>query len=160
MVKALEENPGLQDVSDYTSDSGEGRWTVEEAINLAVPMPVISASLFARFASRQESSPTLQAVAALRGQFGGHQVMTIAEGDGLRAEAVAGPKSADAARKKADRKEAPTRSAKAAAAKGRKAAAAGPSSGGGATSSSGRGVASAGPTSGTGSTRKRAAKKS
>ena len=81
MVKALEENPHLEDVSDYTSDSGEGRWTVEEAIALAVPMPVISASLFARFASRQQSSPTMQAVAALRGEFGGHQVMSIAEGD-------------------------------------------------------------------------------
>ena len=58
MVKALEENPSLEDVSDYTADSGEGRWTVEEAIALSVPMPVISASLFARFASRQQSSPT------------------------------------------------------------------------------------------------------
>ncbi|GAA4408981.1 decarboxylating 6-phosphogluconate dehydrogenase [Fodinibacter luteus] len=162
MVKALEENPGLDDVSDYTSDSGEGRWTVEEAINLSVPMPVISAALFARFASRQQSSPTMQAVAALRGQFGGHKVMTTAEGEDLRAEAVAGPKSATAARRKAERKEAPTRSAKAAAAKGRKAASAGPSSGGGSTSgrAAGSGAASAGPTSGTGSTRKRAAKKS
>ncbi len=85
MVDALEDNPHLDDVSDYTNDSGEGRWTVEEAIALSVPMPVISASLFARFASRQQSSPTMQAVAALRGQFGGHQVMTIAEGDKLRA---------------------------------------------------------------------------
>ncbi len=80
MVKALEENPSLEDVSDYTADSGEGRWTVEEAIALSVPMPVISASLFARFASRQQSSPTMQAVAALRGQFGGHEVMSIARG--------------------------------------------------------------------------------
>jgi 6-phosphogluconate dehydrogenase len=92
MVKALEENPALEDVSDYTSDSGEGRWTVEEAIELGVPMPVISASLFARFASRQQVSPTMQAVAALRGQFGGHQVMTAAAGEQLRAEA-AGPSS-------------------------------------------------------------------
>jgi 6-phosphogluconate dehydrogenase len=84
LVDALEENPTLDDVSDYTNDSGEGRWTVEEAIANAVPMPVISASLFARFASRQEVSPALQAVAALRGQFGGHAVMTIAEGEKLR----------------------------------------------------------------------------
>ncbi len=169
MVKALEENPGLEDVSDYTTDSGEGRWTVEEALALSVPMPVISASLFARFASRQQSSPTMQAVAALRGEFGGHHVMTVAQGDSLRAEAAAGPKTADAARRKAARKETPTRSAKAATAKGRKAASAGPSSGGGATASSGSkgssgskasGAASAGPTSGTGSTRKRAAAKS
>ena len=91
MVAALEENPTLEDVSDYTVDSGEGRWTVEEAIALSVPMPVISASLFARFASRQQSSPTLQAVAALRGQFGGHQVMTVAEGEELRAQAAGRP---------------------------------------------------------------------
>jgi 6-phosphogluconate dehydrogenase len=84
MVAALEDNPTLDDVSDYTNDSGEGRWTVEEAIALGVPMPVISASLFARFASRQQVSPTMQAVAALRGQFGGHQVMTLAEGQALR----------------------------------------------------------------------------
>ncbi len=84
MVDALEENPHLDNVSDYTQDSGEGRWTVEEAIALGVPMPVISASVFARFASRQKASPAMQAVAALRGEFGGHQVMTIAEGDALR----------------------------------------------------------------------------
>ena len=140
MVKALEENPGLADVSDYTTDSGEGRWTVEEAINLGVPMPVISASLFARFASRQQVSPTMQAVAALRGEFGGHQVMTTAEGEALRAGT---PEQAGAAAvtKKAAAKEKAPRTAKAAAAKGREAAAAGPSSG-------------------AGSTRKRAAKKS
>ena len=84
MVAALEENPHLDDVSDYTNDSGEGRWTVEEAIEHAVPMPVISSALFARFASRQQASPTMQAVAALRGQFGGHAVMTVAEGEKLR----------------------------------------------------------------------------
>jgi 6-phosphogluconate dehydrogenase len=161
MVKALEDNPHLDDVSDYTNDSGEGRWTVEEAIALGVPMPVISASLFTRFASRQQSSPTLQAVAALRGQFGGHEVMSVAEGEKLRAESAAGPASAKAVTAKAASKEKPPRSSKQAAAKGRKAASAGPSSGAGATSSSRRGgAASAGPTSGTSSTRKRAAKKS
>ena len=84
LVTALDENPTLDGVSDYTNDSGEGRWTVEEAIANAVPMPVIAASLFARFASRQPVSPALQAVAALRGQFGGHAVMTTAEGEALR----------------------------------------------------------------------------
>ncbi len=84
LVEALDADPTLADVSDYTNDSGEGRWTVQEAIDHAVPMPVISASLFARFASRQAVSPTLQAVAALRGQFGGHAVMTRAEGEKLR----------------------------------------------------------------------------
>jgi 6-phosphogluconate dehydrogenase len=100
MVEALEKNPTLEDVSDYTVDSGEGKWTVEEALALDVPMPVISASLFARFASRQEVSPTMQAVAALRGGFGGHQVMTIAEGKALRA-ANADKVATPAAQKKA-----------------------------------------------------------
>ena len=135
MVKALEENPTLAGVSDYTADSGEGRWTVEEAIALGVPMPVISASLFARFASRQDASPTMQAVAALRGQFGGHQVMTIAEGERLRRGDV--PPDAPAVKAAADKPLTRGRGAAAevaaAAAKGRRAAAAGPSSGGGAT---------------------------
>ncbi|MGL4743233.1 MAG: phosphogluconate dehydrogenase (NAD(+)-dependent, decarboxylating) [Phycicoccus sp.] len=163
MVKALEENPTLDDVSDYTSDSGEGRWTVEEAIELSVPMPVISASLFARFASRQQVSPTMQAVAALRGQFGGHQVMTAAEGEQLRADAVAGPASPGAVTRKAATKERPPKSPRAVAAKGRAAASAGPSSGAGDTDgTASAGPDSAGPTSGTGSTgstRKRAAPK-
>ncbi|GLZ81165.1 6-phosphogluconate dehydrogenase Gnd [Actinorhabdospora filicis] len=72
--RALEEDPGLADISGYSSDSGEGRWTVEEAIRLAVPLHVISASLFARFESRQDDSPAMKAVSALRNQFGGHAV--------------------------------------------------------------------------------------
>jgi 6-phosphogluconate dehydrogenase len=74
LVKALEEDPGLSKITGYTDDSGEGRWTVNEAVDHAVPLPVISAALFARFASRQEDSPTMKAVAALRNQFGGHAV--------------------------------------------------------------------------------------
>ncbi|GEK23122.1 phosphogluconate dehydrogenase (NAD(+)-dependent, decarboxylating) [Cellulomonas xylanilytica] len=74
LVKALEQDPGLGEIDDWVEDSGEGRWTVDEAIDLAVPAPVISASLFARFASRQEESPAMKAVAALRQQFGGHAV--------------------------------------------------------------------------------------
>jgi 6-phosphogluconate dehydrogenase len=74
LVAALKEDPGLVDLKGYVEDSGEGRWTVEEAINLAVPLPVISAALFARFASRQDDSPAMKAVAALRNQFGGHAV--------------------------------------------------------------------------------------
>ena len=72
LVRALEEDPGLAEISDYTTDSGEGRWTVEEGIRHSVPLNVITASLFARFASRQEYSPALKAVSALRNQFGGH----------------------------------------------------------------------------------------
>ena len=74
LVAALETDPALASTGDYVDDSGEGRWTVDEAIDLAVPLPVISAALFARFASRQEPSPAMQAVAALRHQFGGHTV--------------------------------------------------------------------------------------
>jgi 6-phosphogluconate dehydrogenase len=72
LVKGLEEDPGLVAISGYVDDSGEGRWTVEEGINNSVPMPVIAASLFARFTSRQEDSPAMKAVSALRAQFGGH----------------------------------------------------------------------------------------
>jgi 6-phosphogluconate dehydrogenase len=71
---ALTADPHLADLKGYAEDTGEGRWTVEEAIRLAVPMHVISASLFARFASRQEDSPAMKAIAALRNQFGGHAV--------------------------------------------------------------------------------------
>jgi 6-phosphogluconate dehydrogenase len=74
LVRALDHDPELDDLRGYVEDSGEGRWTVEEAINLAVPAPVISAALFARFASRQEDSPAMRAVASLRNQFGGHAV--------------------------------------------------------------------------------------
>jgi 6-phosphogluconate dehydrogenase len=77
LVKALQEDPGLDKITGYAEDSGEGRWTVEQAIEHAVPMPAISASLFARFASRQDDSPTMKAVAALRNQFGGHAVHSV-----------------------------------------------------------------------------------
>ncbi len=79
LAKALKEDPDFDQITGYTEDSGEGRWTVEEAISHRVPMPVIAASLFARFASRQEDSPTMKAVSALRNQFGGHAVKRISE---------------------------------------------------------------------------------
>jgi 6-phosphogluconate dehydrogenase len=71
---ALDEDPRLSGLRGYADDTGEGRWTVDEAVRLAVPLHVISAALFARFASRQDDSPALKAVAALRNQFGGHEV--------------------------------------------------------------------------------------
>jgi 6-phosphogluconate dehydrogenase len=74
MDNALTADPHLDQLKGYAEDTGEGRWTVEEAIRLAVPMNVIAASLFARFASRQDDSPAMKAVAALRNQFGGHAV--------------------------------------------------------------------------------------
>ena len=79
LAKALKEDPDLDDITGYAEDSGEGRWTVEEAIRLRVPVPGIAASLFARFLSRQDESPTMKAVAALRNQFGGHAVQRISK---------------------------------------------------------------------------------
>lgn len=78
LVLALEEDPKLAEIRGYVEDSGEGRWTIEEAINHAVPAPVMAAALFARFASRQDDSPAMKAVAALRSQFGGHAVTKVA----------------------------------------------------------------------------------
>ncbi|MEO6943434.1 MAG: phosphogluconate dehydrogenase (NAD(+)-dependent, decarboxylating) [Lacisediminihabitans sp.] len=75
LVRALEQDPEFDDIEGYVEDSGEGRWTIEEAISHAVPVPTIAASIFARFVSRQEEgSPAMKAVAALRAQFGGHAV--------------------------------------------------------------------------------------
>ncbi|TCK27653.1 phosphogluconate dehydrogenase (NAD(+)-dependent, decarboxylating) [Pseudonocardia endophytica] len=74
LVNALRDDPDLSELEGYVDDSGEGRWTIEEAIRHAVPLPVISAALYARFASRQDESPAMKAVAALRHQFGGHAV--------------------------------------------------------------------------------------
>jgi 6-phosphogluconate dehydrogenase len=72
LVAALDEDQGLKGIAGYAEDSGEGRWTVEAAIEHAVPMPAIAGALFARFASRQDDSPAMKAVAAMRKQFGGH----------------------------------------------------------------------------------------
>jgi 6-phosphogluconate dehydrogenase len=72
--RALDDDPGLEALKGWADDSGEGRWTVQEAVRLAVPAPAISAALFARFASRQEESPAMKVIAALRQQFGGHAV--------------------------------------------------------------------------------------
>lgn len=76
LAPAVADDPGLDTVKGWAEDSGEGRWTVHEAIDRAVPLPVISAALYARFASRQEDSPAMRAVAMLRHQFGGHEVVT------------------------------------------------------------------------------------
>ncbi|GAA3988991.1 decarboxylating 6-phosphogluconate dehydrogenase [Thermobifida alba] len=79
LVRALEEDPGLDRLRGYAEDSGEGRWTVQAAVDHAVPAPVITAALYARFASRQEDSPAMKVIAALRNQFGGHAVTKAAE---------------------------------------------------------------------------------
>lgn len=78
MVRALDEDPSLAELEGYAQDSGEGRWAVQAAVELAVPLPVITAALYARFASRQDDSPAMKVVAALRNQFGGHAVTSKA----------------------------------------------------------------------------------
>jgi len=71
---AFDKDPDLSQIRGYVEDSGEGRWTVFEAINENVPAPAIAASLFARFASRQDDSFAMRMIAALRNEFGGHAV--------------------------------------------------------------------------------------
>ncbi len=78
MVHALQADDDLSELRGYAQDSGEGRWTVEAAVDHAVPLPVITAALFARFASRQDDSPAMKMIAALRNQFGGHAVTSSA----------------------------------------------------------------------------------
>ena len=72
--RALQADPGLEEIRGYVEDSGEGRWTVHEAVDAAVPVPVLALSLFARFSSRQDESFAAKVNAALRNQFGGHAV--------------------------------------------------------------------------------------
>jgi 6-phosphogluconate dehydrogenase len=71
---AFHKDPQLASIKGYVDDSGEGRWAVKEAIDKSVPAPVLMASLFARFASRQEDSFSAKVIAALRNEFGGHAV--------------------------------------------------------------------------------------
>jgi 6-phosphogluconate dehydrogenase len=73
---ALEQDPGLEKLKPWVEDSGEGRWTVEESINTAVPAPLIALSLQMRFRSRQDNSFAARMLAAMRQQFGGHAVKT------------------------------------------------------------------------------------
>ncbi|MCL7454693.1 MAG: decarboxylating 6-phosphogluconate dehydrogenase [Anaerolineae bacterium] len=71
---ALADDPELSDIKGWVADSGEGRWTVFEAVDLDVPAPVITLALQARFVSRQEESYAAKLLAAMRNQFGGHAV--------------------------------------------------------------------------------------
>jgi 6-phosphogluconate dehydrogenase len=75
LVLGLDAHPGLDDIADVAPDSGEGRWTVQTAVDTGVPVPAIAAALFARFESQHEHSLAMKAVAALREQFGGHAVV-------------------------------------------------------------------------------------
>jgi 6-phosphogluconate dehydrogenase len=74
LVRVLEDETDFAAVRGYAEDSGEGRWTVEEAVRTATPAPVITAALYARFASRQDDALAMRVIAALRQQFGGHGV--------------------------------------------------------------------------------------
>ena len=76
LVLALEEDPKLTGIKGYVEDSGEGRWTLQEAIERSVPVPTLADSLFARFASRKPELFSNKVIAALRNQFGGHAVKT------------------------------------------------------------------------------------
>jgi len=78
LVAALDEDDKLDQIAGYAEDSGEGRWTVEAGIDNAVATPAITAALYARFISRQDDSPAMKAVAAMRNQFGGHATKTSA----------------------------------------------------------------------------------
>ena len=80
VVAALEEDPSLSDLQAYVEDSGEGRWTVQESVDLAVPTPVITLSLQQRFRSRQAQPFGAKLLAALRNQFGGHPVRRSDDG--------------------------------------------------------------------------------
>jgi 6-phosphogluconate dehydrogenase len=79
LVRALQHTPDFEGISGYAKDSGEGRWTVQEAVERGVATPVISAALYARFVSQQEDSIAMKAIAALRNQFGGHAVLPETE---------------------------------------------------------------------------------
>lgn len=81
---AFSRDPKLERIRGYVEDSGEGRWTVQEAMNLNVPAPVITLSLLERFHSRQEESFSAKVLAALRNEFGGHAVQEVATSTGRR----------------------------------------------------------------------------
>jgi 6-phosphogluconate dehydrogenase len=81
LVRALQQSPDLDGIRGVAADSGEGRWTVEAAVERGVAVPVISAALFARLVSQQDESVAMKAVAALRNQFGGHAVVSETVGE-------------------------------------------------------------------------------
>jgi 6-phosphogluconate dehydrogenase len=115
MVNALKEDDDLSALRGYAQDSGEGRWTVEAAVEHAVPLPVITAALFARFSSRQDDSPAMKMIAALRNQFGGHAVTAAAgsleKGADSPGADVAPPVGADGAVSEGDASEGDVRGA-------------------------------------------------
>ena len=81
LVASLDDDPDLASIRGYADDSGEGRWTVEAGIENAVATPAITAALYARFVSRQDDSPAMKAVAAMRNQVGGHATHAASQGE-------------------------------------------------------------------------------
>jgi 6-phosphogluconate dehydrogenase len=81
IANGLEQDPELSRIKGYVEDTGEGRWTVEAAIEESVPVPIIAESLFARFRSRMENTFGDRMLAMMRHQFGGHAVVTDAQGE-------------------------------------------------------------------------------
>jgi 6-phosphogluconate dehydrogenase len=82
IARGLEADPELSAIKGYVEDTGEGRWTVEAAIDESVPVPIIAESLFARFRSRMENTFGDRMLAMMRNQFGGHAVVQDAAGEG------------------------------------------------------------------------------
>jgi 6-phosphogluconate dehydrogenase len=84
IARGLEQDPELSGIKGWVEDTGEGRWTVEAAIDESVPVPIIAESLFARFRSRMENTFGDRMLAMMRNQFGGHAVVTDAKGEAAR----------------------------------------------------------------------------
>ncbi len=84
IANGLEQDPELSRIKGYVEDTGEGRWTVEAAIEESVPVPIIAESLFARFRSRMENTFGDRMLAMMRHQFGGHAVVTDAQGEAVK----------------------------------------------------------------------------
>jgi 6-phosphogluconate dehydrogenase len=84
---ALRPDAGIEDIEPYVVDTGEGRWTLQEAIERSVPLPVLAVSLFERFASRDQEKFADRLLAALRNQFGGHAVERLSDVHGAEAGA-------------------------------------------------------------------------
>ena len=84
IARGLSQDPELSAIKGYVEDTGEGRWTVEAAIDEAVPVPIIAESLFARFRSRMENTFGDRMLAMMRNQFGGHAVVTDAAGESVK----------------------------------------------------------------------------
>jgi 6-phosphogluconate dehydrogenase len=97
LVTALDGDEHLEQIRGYADDSGEGRWTIEAAIDNAVPMHAITAALYARFQSRQDESPAMKAISAMRNQFGGHAIHAETPHEGTSDAAPSGGAQGDAA---------------------------------------------------------------